>query len=68
MTKKQLVKRGIRFDEIALDRHPELVEKFKEIGLMAAPIVITDIKKWSGFRLDKINSLASYLFSEKKDV
>jgi glutaredoxin-like protein NrdH len=68
MTKKQFDKLGIRYDEIALEQHPELVERFKEIGLLSAPIVVTDIKKWSGFRLEKIRSLANYLFSEKQDV
>jgi glutaredoxin-like protein NrdH len=68
MTKKQMTKLGIRYDEIALEQHPELVEKFKELGLMAAPIVITDTKKWSGFRLEKIKSLANYLFNEKRDA
>jgi glutaredoxin-like protein NrdH len=67
MTKKQFDKLGIRYDEIALEQHPELVERFKEIGLLSAPIVVTDIKKWSGFRLEKIRSLANYLFSEKQD-
>jgi glutaredoxin-like protein NrdH len=64
MTKRQFDKLGIRYDEIALEQHPELVEKFKDMGLMSAPIVVTDTKKWSGFRLDKIKSLANYLFSE----
>jgi glutaredoxin-like protein NrdH len=68
MTKRQFDKLGIRYDEIALEQHPELVERFKEIGLLSAPIVVTDIKKWSGFRLEKIRSLANYLFSEKQDV
>jgi glutaredoxin-like protein NrdH len=68
MTKKQFDKLGIRYDEIALEQHPELVEQFKAIGLMSAPIVVTDIKRWSGFRLEKIKSLANYLFSEKQDA
>ena len=67
MTKRTMTKYGIRYDEIALEQHPELIEKFKELGLMSAPIVITDSKKWSGFRLDKIKSLANYLFSERKN-
>jgi glutaredoxin-like protein NrdH len=67
VTKRQFDKYGIRYDEIALEQHPELVEKFKELGLMSAPIVITDTKKWSGFRLDKIKSLSNYLFSELKN-
>jgi glutaredoxin-like protein NrdH len=67
MTKRTMTKYGIRFDEIALEQHPELIDKFKELGLMSAPIVVTDSKKWSGFRLDKIKSLANYLFSERKN-
>jgi glutaredoxin-like protein NrdH len=66
MTKKQMTKYGIRYDEIALEQHPELVERFREIGLMSAPIVVTDTKKWSGFRLDKIKSLARYLSGESR--
>jgi glutaredoxin-like protein NrdH len=62
-----MTKYGIRYDEIALEQHPELIEKFKELGLTSAPIVITDTKKWSGFRLDKIKSLSNYLFSELKN-
>lgn len=65
MTKKQFDKLGIRYDEIALEQHPELIEQFKAIGLLSAPIVVTDIKKWSGFRLDKIRSLHNYLTQER---
>lgn len=65
MTKKQFDKLGIRYDEIALEQHPELVEQFKAIGLLSAPIVVTDIKRWSGFRLDKIRSLHNYLTQER---
>jgi glutaredoxin-like protein NrdH len=65
MTKKQMDKHGIRYDEMALEQHPEKLEEFKEMGHLRAPIVITDNKIWTGFRLDKIKSLASYLFGEK---
>ncbi len=63
-TKRQFDKLGIRYDEMALEQHPEKLEEFKKQGFMQAPIVVTDIKAWSGFRLDKIKSLANYLFSE----
>ena len=66
-TKKVLTREGIRFTELALAEHPDKIEEFKALGLTAAPIVETDIKKWSGFRLNKIRSLAHYLFGEKKD-
>lgn len=66
-TKRMMDKHGIRYDEIALEQHPELIERFKEMGHTSAPIVVTDIKTWSGFRYDKIQSLASYLFGERRD-
>jgi len=57
---------GIRYDEMALEQHPDKLEEFKAQGLMQAPIVETDNKTWTGFRLDKIKSLANYLFGENK--
>lgn len=65
-TKKEFDKRGIRYQEMQLENHPDMLEQFKQEGLMAAPIIVTDIKKWSGFRLEKIKSLESYLKDEPK--
>jgi hypothetical protein len=65
MTKKQFDKRGIIYTIRRLDRSPKAVERFLELGLMAAPIVETDAKRWSGFRLDKINSLEHHLKVER---
>lgn len=64
-TKKQFDKLGIRYEEENLEENPLMVEGFRKSGLLAAPIVITDTKRWSGFRLDKITSLASYLKSQE---
>lgn len=64
MTKREMDKRGIEYVAMDLSEHPEQLETFKEQGLLQAPIVTTDIKVWSGFRLDKIKSLASHLFGE----
>lgn len=66
MTKKEMDKRGIRYEELNLERHPDAVAAFMEDGLLSAPIVVTDIKRWSGFRLDKIKSLESYLKREER--
>jgi glutaredoxin-like protein NrdH len=62
-TKKQFDKLGVRYDEMALEQHPEKLEEFKANGLMQAPIVETDTKTWTGFRIDKIQSLARHLKS-----
>lgn len=68
MTKKQFNKLGIEYTEVDLSEHPDKVAEFKEQGLLAAPIVTTDIKVWSGFKPGKIQSLASHLFGEKKNL
>jgi hypothetical protein len=65
MTKKQFDKRGIIYQEKRLDRSPKAVERFLELGLLAAPIVETDDRRWSGFRLGKIQSLESHLKTER---
>jgi glutaredoxin-like protein NrdH len=69
MTKKQLTKKNIHFEEVDLEKSPKKLEEFKSRGLMAAPIVTTDVKEWSGFKPAKIESLANYLFgNDHKDV
>ena len=62
-TKKEFDKRGIVYKTRKLT--PKATEKFIELGLMAAPIIETDDRRWSGFRLDKIKSLEYHLNSER---
>lgn len=64
-TKKELTKRGIEFTEKNLEEDPEQMQAFIDQGFMSAPIVTTDKKIWSGFRIDKISSLTAYLMGEK---
>jgi glutaredoxin-like protein NrdH len=66
MTKKVMKREGIEFEEMSLEEHPLVMDTFKGQGFLSAPIVTTDTKTWSGFRLDKIKSLASHLLGEKK--
>lgn len=63
MTKKTMDKLGIKYEVQSLADQPLILEGFKAQGLMSAPIVTTDTKAWSGFRLDKIKSLDAYLKS-----
>jgi hypothetical protein len=60
-----MTKRGIEFVEKNLEEEPEQMQKFIEAGYTSAPIVTTDVKTWSGFRIDKIASLTAYLMGEK---
>ncbi len=64
-TKKEFDKRGIIYQTRRLDRSAKAVERFLEMGLMAAPIIETDDRRWSGFRLDRIKSLDMHLKSER---
>lgn len=62
-TKKQLDKLGVHYSEVNLEENFDKLEEFKSRGLLAAPIVTTDIKEWSGFRIDKIAGLARHIKS-----
>lgn len=64
-TKKEFDKHGIKYSVRELNRNPRAVERFKELGLIAAPIVETDDRRWSGFRLNRIRSLANHLEHER---
>jgi glutaredoxin-like protein NrdH len=64
-TKRQFDKRGIIYTERDLRRNPKAVERFLELGLNSAPIVETDDRRWSGFRLNRITSLESHLKTER---
>jgi len=65
MTARTMDKYDIVYDKVDLTQHPDLLERFKEMGHQAAPIVVTDKKTWSGFRIEKIKSLAQFLASDE---
>ena len=55
MTKRELKKRGVEFEEKRMDLDDALLEQAKEMGYLQAPVVITlDGTHWSGFRPDLI--------------
>lgn len=62
-TKKEFDKRGIIYQTRKLT--PRAIDRFIALGLMAAPIVETDDRRWSGFRLEKIKSLDFHLKNER---
>lgn len=64
-TKREFDKRGIIYRERRLDKSPKAVARFIEMGLTSAPIIESDAKRWSGFRLDKIKSLEHHLKVER---
>lgn len=64
-TKREFDKRGIIYETRRLDKSSKAVKRFLELGFSQAPIIESDDRRWSGFRLDKINSLAMHLKSER---
>ena len=55
MTKRELGKRGVEFEEKRMDLDESYLEKAKEMGYLQAPVVILpDGTHWSGFRPDLI--------------
>ena len=64
-TKREFDKRGIIYRTKRLDKSPKAVERFIAMGLTSAPIVETDDRRWSGFRLNRITSLERHLKTER---
>jgi glutaredoxin len=63
MTKREFDKRGIIYKTRKLT--PKATDRFLTLGFTSAPIVETDAKRWSGFRLGKIESLEFHLKTER---
>lgn len=59
-------KLGINYDVVDLATNPDVLESFKAQGYTQAPIVTTDVKIWSGFRNEKIESLSRHLKLEDR--
>ena len=65
MTKKVFDQEQIIYQVKRLDKSPKATERFIEMGFMSAPIVETDDRRWAGFRISKIRSLANHLRTER---
>lgn len=59
-TKKLMDREGIEYDTVDLTTVPDVAARFKEDGLLQAPIVVVgnDGRRWTGFRPDLIKELA----------
>jgi glutaredoxin-like protein NrdH len=67
MTKKEMDKHGIIYEVKDLTTEPKKLAEFQALGFTSAPIVTTDIKIWSGFRLSKIKGLADFIHSQERE-
>ena len=57
MTKNELKKKQIPYTEVFIT--PEVSAELRDKGVKQAPFVIAGEDSWSGFRPDKINSIAA---------
>ena len=64
-TMRVMDQEGIKYQVRRLDKSYKAVERFKEMGLISAPIVETDDRRWSGFRINRIRSLQKHLEHER---
>ena len=64
-TKRWLRKAKIEFDTVNLEETPDAMAKVQEMGFNSAPVVITDVDSWSGFRISKLENLKAELKSEE---
>jgi glutaredoxin-like protein NrdH len=61
ITKKMLDDAGVQYELVDLSKDAGAMEMVKELGYVAAPVVITETKHWSGFRHDQIiQAIAQY--------
>lgn len=58
-TKRFLSRKLINYKEIDMSKDLEALQKIKELGFTQAPVVEYGEDVWSGFRFDKLNSLAA---------
>ena len=57
-TKRVLTKNSIEYQEVDLTQDEQAMEYVKSLGYNAAPIVVAGDEHWSGFRPDRLSSLA----------
>lgn len=58
MTKKQFVKLGVKYTEHNLEENLDQLDEFKDQGLLAAPIIESEVGTWSGFQPNRISDLS----------
>jgi glutaredoxin-like protein NrdH len=57
MTKKWLNDKGAAFTEINIDEQPQYIEQIKDMGFMAAPVIVKNDVAFSGFRPSELAKL-----------
>lgn len=57
MVKKWLADKAVQFQEINIDEQPQYIDQVREMGFMAAPIIVKDSVSFYGFRPTELAKL-----------
>lgn len=58
-TKRAMESRGVVFEMVDIDEVPQAADELRAMGFRQLPVVVAGETRWSGFRPDLINRLAS---------
>jgi glutaredoxin-like protein NrdH len=58
-TKRMMQRNQIEYDEVDMSQDPVALDMVKTLGYTAAPVVVSGEVHWSGFRMDRIQSLSA---------
>ena len=56
-TKRYLDKHEVPYDTVDLSKNEEALKMVIDMGYKSAPVVVTTIGHWSGFRLNKLHDI-----------
>lgn len=56
-TKRYLLRNDVEFTTVDLSVNDEAMMMVKALGYSAAPVVVAGEEHWSGFRVDRLNTL-----------
>lgn len=59
-TKRALDKADIAYELVDVTEDAAALEKIKALGYLQAPVVIAGVDHWSGFRPEKLRTLAGH--------
>lgn len=57
MTKRLMTREGIEYTEINLEQDADAMTRVKEMGYLAAPVIVAGSEHWSGFRPERVKGL-----------
>ncbi|ACZ32452.1 glutaredoxin-like protein NrdH (plasmid) [Xylanimonas cellulosilytica DSM 15894] len=57
-TYRALDKKGLEYTVVDITQDATALETVRALGYLQAPVVVTEVTHWSGFRPDQINALA----------